>query len=61
MRRLLVEDDSALGKGICDGVRQEGHTLDLGLPRLGGIEHTGVSLDPATEQVHYTYLVEGKV
>jgi len=61
MRLLLVEDDSALGEGICDGLRQEGYTLDwlqdgvsglhalqheafdvlildLGLPRLDGIE-----------------------
>ena len=61
MRLLLVEDDTALGEGICDGLRQEGYTLDwlrdglsglhalqhevfdlvildLGLPRLGGIE-----------------------
>ncbi|AGZ35547.1 DNA-binding response regulator [Pseudomonas sp. SWI6] len=61
MRLLLVEDDAALGEGICDGLRQEGYTLDwlqdgasalhalvheafdlvildLGLPRLDGIE-----------------------
>lgn len=61
MRLLLVEDDRALGEGICDGLRQEGYTLDwlqdginalhalrhepfdlvvldLGLPRLDGIE-----------------------
>ncbi|UBM27459.1 response regulator [Pseudomonas sp. p1(2021b)] len=61
MRLLLVEDDAALGEGICDGLRQEGYTLDwlrdgasglhallheafdllildLGLPRMGGIE-----------------------
>ncbi|MCL8327834.1 response regulator [Pseudomonas juntendi] len=61
MRLLLVEDDTALGEGICDGLRQEGYTLDwlrdgqngvhallhetfdlaildLGLPRLDGIE-----------------------
>ena len=28
MRLLLVEDDIALGEGICDGLRQEGYTLD---------------------------------
>ena len=61
MRLLLVEDDIALGEGICDGLRQEGYTLDwlrdgvsglhalqhetfdlaildLGLPRMDGIE-----------------------
>ncbi|BBT40013.1 MULTISPECIES: response regulator transcription factor [Pseudomonas] len=61
MRLLLVEDDRALGEGICDGLRQEGYTLDwlqdginalhalrhepfdlvvldLGLPRLDGVE-----------------------
>ena len=61
MRLLLVEDDVALGEGICDGMRREGYTLDwlqdgasalhalcheefdlaildLGLPRLDGIE-----------------------
>ncbi|MFJ4453830.1 response regulator [Pseudomonas sp. NPDC089392] len=61
MRLLLLEDDTALGEGICDGLRQEGYTLDwlrdgisglhalqheafdlvildLGLPRLDGIE-----------------------
>ncbi|MFP3499310.1 response regulator, partial [Pseudomonas sp. SIMBA_059] len=61
MRLLLVEDDTALGEGICDGLRQEGYTLDwlrdgvsglhalqheifdlvildLGLPRMDGIE-----------------------
>ncbi|MFZ5933771.1 DNA-binding response regulator [Pseudomonas putida] len=61
MRLLLVEDDIALGEGICDGLRQAGYTLDwlrdgvsglhalqheafdlvildLGLPRLDGIE-----------------------
>ncbi|WJN52354.1 response regulator [Pseudomonas asiatica] len=61
MRLLLVEDDAALGEGICDGLRREGYTLDwlqdgasalhalcheefdlaildLGLPRLDGIE-----------------------
>ena len=61
MRLLLVEDDTALGEGRCDGMRQVGYTLfwlrdglsglpalqhevfdlvilDLGLPRLGGIE-----------------------
>ncbi|MBG6286645.1 MULTISPECIES: response regulator [Pseudomonas] len=61
MRLLVVEDDPALGEGICNGLRQEGYTidwlqdgvsalhalqqetfdlvvLDLGLPRLDGIE-----------------------
>ncbi|WP_194791447.1 response regulator [Pseudomonas sp. UFMG81] len=61
MRLLLVEDDTALGEGICAGLRLEGYTLDwlqdgqaalhalcheafdllvldLGLPRLGGLE-----------------------
>lgn len=61
MRLLIVEDDPALGEGICNGLRQEGYTidwlqdgmsalhalrqetfdlvvLDLGLPRLDGIE-----------------------
>ncbi len=61
MRLLLVEDDIALGEGICDGLRQQGYTLDwlrdgvsglhalqhesfdlvildLGLPRMDGIE-----------------------
>lgn len=61
MRLLLVEDDAALGEGICDGLRLEGYTLDwlqdgqsalhalsvesfdvlvldLGLPRLDGLE-----------------------
>ncbi|XEG75605.1 response regulator [Pseudomonas sp. abacavir_1] len=61
MRLLLVEDDSALGKGVRTGLRQEGYTidwlkdgasalhalqheafdlavLDLGLPRLDGVE-----------------------
>ncbi|MEE1890195.1 response regulator transcription factor [Pseudomonas carassii] len=61
MRLLLVEDDPALGEGICDGLRLEGYTLDwlqdgqsalhalgvetfdllvldLGLPRLDGLE-----------------------
>ena len=61
MRLLLVEDDIALGEGICDGLRQEGYTLDwlrdgvsglhalqhetfdlvildLGLPRMDGLE-----------------------
>ncbi|MFV3334933.1 response regulator [Pseudomonas sp. NY15437] len=61
MRLLVVEDDPALGEGICTGLRQEGYTidwlqdgasawhalqqetfdlvvLDLGLPRLDGIE-----------------------
>ena len=28
MRLLLVEDDAALGEGICDGLRREGYTLD---------------------------------
>ncbi|MBI6952099.1 two-component system response regulator QseB [Pseudomonas sp. TE6288] len=60
MRLLLVEDDAALGEGICDGLRLEGYTLDwlqdgqsalhalsvetfdvlvldLGLPRLDGL------------------------
>lgn len=27
MRLLLVEDDIALGEGICDGLRQEGTPL----------------------------------
>jgi len=61
MRLLLVEDDPALGEGICDGLRLVGYTLDwlqdgqsalhalgvetfdllvldLGLPRLDGLE-----------------------
>lgn len=61
MRLLVVEDDPALGEGICNGLRQESYTidwlqdgvsalhalqqetfdlvvLDLGLPRLDGIE-----------------------
>ncbi|HHX0887762.1 TPA: response regulator [Pseudomonas aeruginosa] len=61
MRLLIVEDDPALGEGICSGLRQEGYTtdwlqdgvsalhalqhesfdlvvLDLGLPRLDGLE-----------------------
>lgn len=61
MRLLLVEDDTALGEGIYDGLRQAGYTLDwlrdgvsglhalqhetfdlaildLGLPRMDGIE-----------------------
>ncbi|EIU3494737.1 response regulator transcription factor [Pseudomonas aeruginosa] len=28
MRLLVVEDDPALGEGICNGLRQEGYTID---------------------------------
>ncbi|ADR60571.1 MULTISPECIES: response regulator [Pseudomonas] len=37
MRLLLVEDDIALGEGICDGLRQEGYTLDWLRDGVGGL------------------------
>ncbi|MGE8114171.1 response regulator [Pseudomonas sp. NPDC086566] len=47
MRLLLLEDDTALGEGICDGLRQAGYTLDWlrdGLSGLHALQHEGFDL-----------------
>jgi len=47
MRLLLVEDDTALGEGICDGLRQAGYTLDWlrdGLSGLHALQHEAFDL-----------------
>ena len=47
MRLLLLEDDTALGEGICDGLRQAGYTLDWlrdGVSGLHALQHEGFDL-----------------
>ncbi|MCE0910223.1 MULTISPECIES: response regulator [Pseudomonas] len=47
MRLLLVEDDTALGEGICDGLRQAGYTLDWlsdGVSGLHALQHEAFDL-----------------
>ncbi|WP_442108113.1 response regulator [Pseudomonas sp. NUPR-001] len=47
MRLLLVEDDPALGEGICDGLRQQGYTIDWlqdGVSALHALQHEAFDL-----------------
>lgn len=47
MRLLIVEDDPALGEGICSGLRQEGYTTDWlqdGVSALHALQHESFDL-----------------